>query len=112
INGRPLMRDQDYHLDYDLGRVSFARPDTLFPRERVVDVRYEENPTGLAPTTTTLAGFLSELPLKHGRLNFTALEQRQSTIFNRPQLGFQGTSSLMAGVSGEFSWDVPLLDRF
>ena len=36
-------RAHDYSVDYDLGRVSFNRPDTLFPRPRQVTVQYEEN---------------------------------------------------------------------
>ncbi|HEX8945198.1 MAG TPA: cell surface protein SprA [Gemmatimonadaceae bacterium] len=110
LDGRPLVRDLDYRIDYDLGRVEFLRPDTLFALRRTIDVRYEENPV-FAATPTTLAGFVSELPLPHGALNFTAINQSQSSQFNRPQLGFQGTSTLTAGVTGAFSWDAPALTR-
>jgi len=110
LDGRPLVRDLDYRIDYDLGRIEFLRPDTLFDLRRTIDVRYEENPV-FAATPTTLAGFVSELPLPHGALNFTAINQSQSTQFNRPQLGFQGTSTLTAGVTGAFSWDAPALTR-
>ncbi|HMF99671.1 MAG TPA: hypothetical protein VK560_00355, partial [Gemmatimonadaceae bacterium] len=44
VDGIPLTRGSDYSVDYDLGRVSFNRPDTLFPRPRQVTVQYEENP--------------------------------------------------------------------
>ena len=110
IDGRPLVRDLDYRIDYDLGRIEFLRPDTLFALRRTIDVRYEENPV-FAATPTTLAGFVSELPLPHGALNFTAINQSQSSQFNRPQLGFEGTSTLTAGVTGAFSWDAPALTR-
>jgi len=110
LDGRPLVRDLDYRIDYDLGRIEFLRPDTLFVLRRTIDVRYEENPV-FAATPTTLAGFVSELPLPHGALNFTAINQSQTSQFNRPQLGFQGTSTLTAGVTGAFSWDAPALTR-
>ena len=42
VDGVPLVRDVDYRVDYDLGRVSFARPDTLFNRQRAVTVRFED----------------------------------------------------------------------
>ena len=80
-------------IDYDLGRIEFMRPDTLFREERRVDVRYEENP-GFAPALTTFAGFVSELPVSHGVLNFTAINQRRARASTRPQLGFQSSSTL------------------
>ena len=108
LEGRPLTRDLDYRIDYDLGRVELLRPDTLLRTARRVEVRYEDNP-GFAPAPTTLAGIVSELPLKHGSFAFSAINQSQSTPFNRPQLGFQGASTLTAGLSGQFQWDMPAL---
>ncbi len=110
IEGRPLVRDVDYHVDYDLGRVSFTRPDTLFLRPRQVSVSFEENPL-FANTPTSLFGLVSELPSAHGQLNFAAITQRQGTSFTRPQLGFEPVSSLLAGVSGQYAWEAPLLSR-
>jgi Motility related/secretion protein len=106
MDGRQLVRDLDYRVDYDLGRIEFMRPDTLLTSERHVDVRYEENVSfGQAPTT--LAGFLSELPVSHGTLDFLAINQSQSTSFTRPELGLQGNSTLTTGVTGRFNWDLP-----
>jgi hypothetical protein len=108
LDGRPLVRELDYHIDYDLGRLEFIRADTLFRLPRHVDVRYEENPV-FAGTPTTLAGVVSELPLPHGRLSFTAVNQSQTTAFTRPTLGFQGASMFTAGITGAFTWDAPAL---
>ncbi|HEY5220275.1 MAG TPA: cell surface protein SprA, partial [Gemmatimonadaceae bacterium] len=108
LDGVPLTRDIDYRVDYDLGRVTFFRPDTLFTRRRTVSVRYEENPL-FAPTPTNIFGLTSTLPLNHGALNFTAISQSQSSAFTRPQLGFEPAASLVAGVNGQFSWQLPAL---
>jgi cell surface protein SprA len=110
VDGRAVLRDLDYRIDYDLGRIDFTRPDTLFRQPRTIEVRFEENP-GFSPTPTTLAGFVSTLPLNHGVINFTALNRRQQTSETRPQLGFQASSNLTAGVSGDFAWDAPALTR-
>ena len=111
LDGRPLVRDLDYRIDYDLGRLEFMRPDTLFRTERHVDVRYEENLTfGSSPIT--LAGFVGELPVPHGTLNVLAINQAQRTAFTRPQLGLQSNSTLTTGATGEFNWDAPALTRF
>ncbi len=110
IDGRPLVRDLDYKIDYDLARVELLRPDTLLTRERTVEVGYEENQE-FAASPTTLAGFVSELPVSHGVLNFTAINQSQTNAFTRPQLGFQGNSMMTAGMSGQFSWNAPFLTQ-
>ncbi len=111
LDGRPLTRDIDYTVDYDLGRVTFFRPDTLFTRRRTVSVRYEENPL-FAPTPTNIFGLTSALPLPHGVFNFTAISQSQASSFTRPQLGFEPAASLVAGVNGEFAWQLPGLTSF
>ena len=111
IDGRPLVRDVDYRVDYELGRMTFLRPDTLFTRQRAVTVRFEENPL-FAVTPTNLFGVTSTLPLRNGELNFMAVQQSQSNSnFTRPQLGFEPVSSLLAGVNGELAWDVGPLTR-
>ena len=79
-------------------------------KQRQIDVRYEENPA-FAPALTTFAGVVSELPVSHGVLNFTAVNQSQGTSATRPQLGFQSSSSLTTGVSGQFNWSAPALSR-
>ncbi|HVX39895.1 MAG TPA: hypothetical protein VHB25_10010, partial [Gemmatimonadaceae bacterium] len=80
IDGRPLVRDLDYRIDYDLGRIEFMRPDTLFRLERHVEVSYEDNPV-LLSTPTSLAGFVTEVPVSHGLLSFTAINQTQNSTF-------------------------------
>ncbi|MGH9886934.1 MAG: cell surface protein SprA, partial [bacterium] len=110
MDGRQLVRDLDYRIDYDLGRLEFFRADTLLREQRRVEVSYEENPV-FSPSPTTLAGIVSELPFKNGVLSFTAINQTRSVAATRPQLGFQGSSSLTTGVSGQFSWAAPALTR-
>ena len=79
VDGIPLVRGTDYTVDYDLGRVTFARPDTLFPRPRQVTVQFEENPV-FAETPTSIFGATAEFPLANGSLNFTAISQQQSSL--------------------------------
>jgi hypothetical protein len=110
MDGRPLMRDVDYRVDYELGRLTFARPDTLFRRQRTVTVRFEENPI-FAKSPTTLYGLTSSLALKNGELNLIAVQQSQVTNFTRPQLGFEPVSSLIAGVNGQLAWEVAPITR-
>ena len=110
LDGRPLVRDLDYRIDYDLGRLEFMRADTLFRTERHVDVRFEEN-LSFGASPITLAGFVSEVPVPHGTLNFLAINQSQRTSFTRPQLGLQSNSTLTTGATGQLNWDAPALTR-
>jgi hypothetical protein len=104
VDGIPLVRGTDYTVDYDLGRVSFARPDTLFPRPRQVTAQFEENPV-FAETPTSIFGATAEFPLARGSINFTAISQTQKTTFNRPPLGFEPAGSLVAGVTALFNFN-------
>ena len=108
IDGRLLERETDYSIDYDLGVITFNRPDTLFPNPRQVSVRYEENPL-FAAAPTTILGFASQFPLENGQLAFTAISQQQRSGLNRPPLGFEPVGSLVAGVTGNMAWDASLL---
>jgi hypothetical protein len=111
IDGLPLVRDVDFRMDYELGRLTFLRPDTLFNRQRAVTVRFEENPLFVA-SPTNLLGVTSTLPLPIGELNFMMVQQSQSNAnFTRPQLGFESVSSLLAGVNGELGWEIAPLTR-
>src|SRR6185312_14791349 len=104
VDGYPLTRGTDYSVDYDLGRVAFNRPDTLFPRPRQVTVQYEENPV-FEETPTSIFGATAELPFDNGQVNFTAISQSQRTNFTRPPLGFEPSASIVAGVSALFNFE-------
>jgi hypothetical protein len=110
LDGRPLVRDRDYTIDYDLGTITFTRPDTLFPQPRQVSVRYEENPL-FAVAPTTILGFSSQFPLDNGQVAFTAIAQQQRSGLNRPPLGFEPQGSFVAGVTGTMGWEATALDR-
>ncbi|HEX6059356.1 MAG TPA: cell surface protein SprA [Gemmatimonadaceae bacterium] len=111
VDGIPLVRNVDYTVDYDLGRVTFARADTLFPIARTVTVRYEENPL-FAEAPTNIFGLATEFPSDYGTVTFTAIQQTQKTTFTRPQLGFEPASALVAGVGANFTWEAGPLSRF
>ncbi|MFL5954850.1 MAG: cell surface protein SprA [Gaiellaceae bacterium] len=108
IDGVQLARGLDYTIDYELGRVTFARPDTLFPRPRTLTVQYEENPL-FTNAATNIFGLATTFAAPAGEVTFTAISQSQSSQYTRPPLGFEPASSLVAGVTGNWSWDAPLL---
>jgi hypothetical protein len=110
VGGVPLVREVDYRVDYELGQVTFLRPDTLFRAPRQVSVQYEENPL-FATAPTSVIGLATEFPTEYGQVNFTAISQSQKTTFNRPPLGFEPASSFIAGVNGNFTFESEGLTR-
>jgi cell surface protein SprA len=110
-DGTVLKRDVDYTMDYDLGRVTFLHPDTLFVQPRNVTVRYEENPL-FVTAPTSIFGLSSTLPLKYGDINFIALGQAQTTTFTKPPLGYEAQSSLIAGMNGNFTFNADRIAHF
>lgn len=111
MDGRILMKGVDYEIDYELGRVTLLRPDTLSRVARQVLVRYEENPL-FATIPTSILGLSSQWNFGNGQLAFTAISQSQRTTFTRPPLGFEPQASLIAGVSGNTGWNLPWLARW
>jgi hypothetical protein len=112
IDGIQIARDTSYTIDYELGTITFMRPDTLFPpaRPRRVSVRYEENPLFAAAPTSILA-FSGSVPVERGEFGLTVISQNQATTFTRPPLGLEPQSSLIAGVNGRFNFEVAGLSR-
>lgn len=110
LDGVPLVRGLDYTVDYDLGIVTFSRPDTLFFAPRRLTARYEENPLFVG-TPTSIFGLTTRWPLANGELGFTAIGQSQSSSFTRPTLGFEPASSIVAGMHGDLAWNVAPLQR-
>ena len=110
MDGRPLVKDVDYSVDYELGRVQLLGADTLIARERRVVVSYEENPL-FATVPTSVFGLSSDWQLANGRVSLVAISQSQRSTFNRPPLGFEPQASVVAGLSADYGWKVPSLTR-
>jgi len=108
VDGLLLVRDVDYTANYDVGVITFNRPDTLFLQPRQVVVRFEENQTR-STSPTSIFGWTSQLPFENGELNFTMISQQQKSLYNRPPLGFESGGSLVAGVTANLHWNATAL---
>jgi hypothetical protein len=110
-NGRTLVRNTDYTINYEIGEVSFSSPDELFAQPTQVSVQYEENPAfAIAPTS--IYGLRTRYDFgDHGTVSLIGLLQRERTTFTRPPLGFEPSSSFIAGVSGNFRFEPRRLTR-
>ncbi len=108
IDGVQLVREVDYQVDYDLGRITLNRPDTLYLQPRRLSILYEENPL-FAEKPTSIFALSTEFPFDNGAFNLTAIRQQQTSQYTRPSLGNEAASSLIAGMSGRFAWEATAL---
>jgi hypothetical protein len=109
LDGRALVRDVDYSIDYELGRVQLRGPAALVRDGRLV-VRYEENPL-FASVPTSIYGLASQWTVPAGRITLSALSQTQRTTFTRPPLGFEPAANAVAGVHAALAWNAAPLSR-
>lgn len=64
LDGKKLVRDRDYYLDYDFGSISFNNPD-LVKDDSVIEATYEYLPFG-GQFTSTIWGLRGEYDLANG----------------------------------------------
>ncbi|MGH7582266.1 MAG: hypothetical protein ACREL5_03460 [Gemmatimonadales bacterium] len=113
VNGQRLTRDADYSIDYATGRVTFLDPASLFGNgTATVTASYEQQ--GLfVQAPTSIAGLTGTLHLgARNTLSFTGLYQAEQTGYTRPMIGYEPRASLLAGATGDFTFDTPALTRF
>jgi hypothetical protein len=109
--GRPLTRNVDYTINYEIGQVTFLHPDSLFASPTNVTVQYEEQPE-FATAPTSIYGLQTRYDLgDHGSVTALGLLQHQNTTFTRPTLGFEPSSNFIGGISGSFRFEPMGLTR-
>ena len=113
LDGRLLQRGIDYSIDYGTGLVTFTSPDALFGSgTSQVTARFEQQDL-FAVAPTTILGLSSSYSLGDvGAINFIGVFQREATAYNRPQLGFEATANLIAGVNTALRFRPNGLTRF
>ncbi len=110
LDGRPLARDVDYSIDYELGRVQLRGLAADMTRERQLVVRYEENPL-FASVPTSIYGLAAQWSIPAGSITLSALSQSQRTTFTRPPLGFEPAANAVAGIHAALGWSAAPLSR-
>src|SRR5690606_7101482 len=113
VDGVPLVRGEDYTIDYDIGQVVLTNPQAIFGTNPNAQVRatYEQKSLfQIAPTS--VFGMSTRYSLgTRGELNFMGLYQSERALVNRPQLGLEPGSIFLGGASGRMELGGALLDR-
>jgi hypothetical protein len=109
--GRQLTRNVEYTINYEVGQVTFLNPDSLFRQPTQVSVQFEEN-QAFAVAPTSIYGLTARYDLgDHGSISALTLFQQQRSTFTRPPLGFEPSSNLVGGVTGNFRFEPRGLTR-
>jgi len=113
VDGVPLVRGQDYTIDYDIGQVILTNPQAIFGTNPNAQIRatYEQKSLfQIAPTS--VFGMSTRYSLgARGELNFMGLYQSERALAYRPQLGLEPGSIFLGGASGRLELGGAFLDR-
>ncbi|HJS47580.1 MAG TPA: cell surface protein SprA [Gemmatimonadales bacterium] len=113
VGGRRLERGVDYSIAYELGQVTFLAPDALFGQgAATVTARFEER-GAFTVAPKTIYGLAGRYTLgRAGWVDLVGMYQSEQTVFNRPTLGFEPTSNLVAGMSTRLSFQPRVVTQF
>ena len=113
VDGVPLVRGQDYTIDYDIGQVVLLNPQAIFGTNPNAQIRatYEQKSLfQIAPTS--VFGMSTRYRLgTRGELNLTGLYQSEKSLVSRPQLGLEPGAIFLGGASGKLDLGGGWLDR-
>jgi len=113
IGDRLLARDVDYSIDYEIGQVTLANPQTLFGANPDAEIRAQWEQRSLfdiAPTSMFGADATWRLGSR-GALNFVGLYQSQKTLYARPELGTEPAAAFIGGITADVDLGGNMLDR-
>lgn len=112
LGERLLRAGLDYRVDYDIGQVTFLRPEELTTLPgATLRATWEQKPV-FQVTPTSVLGFQSRYDLgDRGALHLLGLYQREQVLQRRPALGMEPSAALLGGVQGRYRFSVPWLDR-
>jgi hypothetical protein len=111
VGNELLTRGRQYEMDYATGQVTFINPDSLFRGPTQVRAQFEANQAfDVAPKN--ILGVSSTYDFgAHGRLNAILLSQSETSVYTRPQLGFEPQANLLGGLSTELDFRPDVVTR-
>jgi hypothetical protein len=110
LNGKPLKKDVDYRIYYDLGRISFLNQEALNPGADV-KVNYEYSPL-IAAEKKTLLGARAEYQLGSNlKVGTTVLYKSEKTTDRKPRLGEEQSKSLNLDADISYAFQSNLLTK-
>ncbi len=113
LEGRPLLREIDYVIDYDIGQLTLVDLNGLLAANpgRFLEVSWEQGSLfQIAPSS--VFGMNARYDLgDYGGVNLVGLYQTEDELVRRPQLGVEAGAVGLGGLNANLDLDAPLLTR-
>jgi cell surface protein SprA len=110
LDGRTLVQNIDYTVDYILGEVVIKNERALVPGANL-SIKYEQNDLFQLASKTLLGarGYLAISP--NTLFGFTIMNLNQQTLSDKVRLGEEPSRNTILGVDGSTTIDLPFLTR-
>jgi cell surface protein SprA len=110
LDGRALVPNVDYTVDYIIGEVVIKNDRALVPGANL-QIKFEQNDL-FQLASKTLLGARGELSLSPvTKLGFTIMNLNQQTLSDKVRLGEEPNTNTMLGMDGSTLIDLPFLTR-
>jgi hypothetical protein len=110
VNGREMVENVDYRVDYDFGIVTFLTAEGRDPSADIV-INYENRPM-FAVESKTLMGVRADWrPVDFFRLGGTFIYQSEKITDKRPKIGNESRALILANIDGEVSTEPGFITR-
>jgi hypothetical protein len=110
LNGKPLIRGQDYSITYETGEITFLTPEALSPAANLT-VDYEYAPL-LMVEKKSLFGMSGEYNLGNFKFGTIGIYKSEETGEERPQVGQEPVRNFVWGSNlGFASTSAPIITR-
>jgi cell surface protein SprA len=110
LDGRALVMNVDYTVDYILGEVVIKNDRALVPGANL-SIKYEQNDL-FQLASKTLLGARGDLAIAQNTLfGFTIMNLNQQTLSDKVRLGEEPSNNTILGIDGSTVIDLPFLTR-
>jgi hypothetical protein len=110
LDGRPLVINIDYTVDYIIGEVVIKNDRALVPGANL-QIKYEQNDL-FQLASKTLLGARGDFALSQStNLGFTIMNLNQETLSDKVRLGEEPNQNTIFGIDGATNFNLPFLTR-
>ena len=110
LDGRALLANVDYTVDYIIGEVVIKNDRALVPGANL-QIKYEQNDL-FQLASKTLLGARGDLAIAQNvNFGFTVMNLNQQTLSDKVRLGEEPNNNTIFGVDGSATFDLPFLTR-
>ncbi len=110
LDGRQLLPNIDYTVDYIIGEVVIKNDRALVPGANL-QIKYEQNDLFQLASKTLLAARGDLAISQNINFGFTVMNLNQQTLSDKVRLGEEPNNNTIFGVDGSITQDLPFLTR-